>query len=47
VHVYELDVLTRKHVPIGIHRETLTLTVPFAIDVPLTGFYTFGAPPGI
>ncbi|MFE1361973.1 Uma2 family endonuclease [Streptomyces carpaticus] len=35
VHVYELDVPTRTYVPITLARETLTLSVPFPVELDL------------
>ncbi|RFU86219.1 Uma2 family endonuclease [Streptomyces triticagri] len=37
VHVYELDSMTGRYVATGIHRNRLKLTVPFPIDVDLSG----------
>jgi len=37
VHVYELDPATRAYALTGIHHDQLTLTVPFDIDIDLTG----------
>lgn len=37
VHVHELDPVTRRYTPTGIHRERLKLRVPFDLDIDLTG----------
>jgi Uma2 family endonuclease len=37
VYVYELDPATRAYALTGIHHDHLTLTVPFDIDIDLTG----------
>ncbi|MCQ1576003.1 Uma2 family endonuclease [Streptomyces parvus] len=36
VYVYELDPALEVYVPTGIHRDKLTLTVPFSLDIDLT-----------
>lgn len=36
VYVYELDPALEVYVPTGIHRDRLTLTVPFSLDIDLT-----------
>ncbi|MDB1087241.1 Uma2 family endonuclease [Streptomyces sp. ACA25] len=36
VHVYELDVLTRRYTPTAIHRDRLKLSVPYGMDIDLT-----------
>ncbi|WP_406146542.1 Uma2 family endonuclease [Streptomyces sp. NBC_01012] len=36
VYVYELDPALEVYVPTGIHRDKLTLTVPFPLDIDLT-----------
>lgn len=36
VYVYELDPALKVYVPTGIHRDKLTLTVPFPLDIDLT-----------
>jgi Uma2 family endonuclease len=37
VYVYELDEVTRAYAVTGIHHDHLKLTVPFTIDIDLTG----------
>jgi Uma2 family endonuclease len=37
VYVYELDLSTRAYALTGIHHDQLTLTVPFDIDIDMTG----------
>ncbi|MET9054269.1 Uma2 family endonuclease [Streptomyces bacillaris] len=36
VHVHELDPAPKAYVPTGIHRDKLTLTVPFPLEIDLT-----------
>ena len=33
IHTYELDDTTRAYVPTGVHRDRLTTTVPFLLDL--------------
>lgn len=35
VHVYELDIVTSRYVPTGIHRKRLNLAVPFEMTIDL------------
>ncbi|MCP2267354.1 Uma2 family endonuclease [Promicromonospora thailandica] len=39
VHVYELDDLTRTYVPTGIFRDTLTVDVPFPVELDVQALY--------
>jgi hypothetical protein len=36
VHVYELDPASRTYAPTGIHRDQLTVPVPYPISIDLT-----------
>lgn len=39
VHVYELDVTTRRYVSTGIHRDTMKLAAPFPMTITLGSLY--------